>query len=112
MLRVAFLAVVAVIPAAVQQVTLWAADVAPADPTSFLPSLGIGGAVAGLLYLWLRSEQKRGDRLEARLTEAIPAMQRLSVVVEASVDATKASTEAMVEMTKMMEYRWPTRRSS
>jgi hypothetical protein len=42
----------------------------------------------------------------------IPVIQKLSSVVEASVDATKASTDAMEEMTKMMEYRWPTRRSS
>jgi di/tricarboxylate transporter len=111
-LRIGLLTVVAIIPAAVQQGTLWAADVAPSDPTSFLPSLGIGGAVAALLYLWLRTEQKRGDRLEARVAEMIPVIQKLSSVVEASVDATKASTDAMEEMTKMMEYRWPTRRSS
>jgi hypothetical protein len=111
-LRVAFFAVVAFIPAAVQQVTVWAADVAPGDPTSFLPSLGIGGAVAAVLYLWQRDTAKQRDRALDQVAELIPAMRDLRTVVEASVAATKASTDAMEEMTKMMEYRWPTRRSS
>lgn len=113
MFRVAAVAVFAAVGpfALVTRLATWAADVAPSDPTALLPSLGIGGAVAGILFLWLRAEQKRAEKLEGIVEAFVPTIQRLTVAVDAATKATEESTAAMEKMTEMVTYRWPQRRA-
>jgi hypothetical protein len=111
-LRLGLVLLAGLAPAAAERLWLFADSVGnPTDPTSFLPSLGIGGLVAGVLYLWMRDVSKRltdqrddviqqRDRLMDQLSDLLPALRE-------STAAHNASTRATEEMTELMRYRWP-----
>jgi hypothetical protein len=105
--RAAILTLVAVVPTVGQQLTLFAADATPADPLGLLTSIGVGGLLAAVVYLWQRDTAKQRDKATDQLTMSIPVIQGLQHAVEQGTEATKASTAAMTEMTELMKYRWP-----
>lgn len=107
MFRVAVLALVTAGPAAVQRVVLFAADAAPADPVGLLTSIGVGGLIAIVVYLWQRDTAKQRDKAMDQLAESILVGRDLRAAVEQGTEATKAATKAMTEMTEMLHWRWP-----
>lgn len=107
MVRVAVLTLVAVVPGAGQRAVLYAADAAPADPLGLLTSIGVGGLLAAVVYLWQRDTAKQRDKAMDQLAVVTTVMPALQHAVEQSTEAQKAATVAVNEMTQWMKYRGP-----
>lgn len=107
MVRAVVLAIVAVIPSLGQRVALLAADATPADPLGLLTSIGVGGLLAAVVYLWQRDTAKQRDKAMDQLAASTSVTRDLQHAVEQSTDAQRAATAAVTEMTEMLKYRWP-----
>lgn len=115
MVRVTVLALVAIFPAITRRL-VFAVDAAgdPSNPFGLLTSLGAGGFLASVVYLWQRYtakllEEERTERIKAtdQLAVSIGATRELQHAVEQGTEAQKAQTAAVAEMTQMLKYRWP-----
>lgn len=104
MVRVLVLALVAVVPAVGQRVAVYTADATSGDPLGLLTSIGVGGLLAAVVYLWQRDTAKQRDKATDQVAETIPLIQALQQVVQQNTEAQKAATDSVNEMIEMLRY--------
>lgn len=72
------------------------------DPLSFFTSLGVGGMVAVVMYLWQRDTAKQRDRAVELLEERTETLNHILTAIESSTQAHKDGTAAARAMTDLL----------
>ena len=82
---------------------LWmVAQQAQEDPWSVFRQLGIGGAVAGVMYLWNRDIARQRDRFADQLeAQQVVSVENLHTIRQAN-EAHSKSADALVEATEVL----------
>lgn len=72
------------------------------DPVSLFTSLGVGGVVAIVLYLWQRDTAKQRDRAVTVVEQLAPLIAEVRTAVQLSNDAHRASAAAAHAMSESL----------
>lgn len=73
------------------------------DPISVFTSLGVGGIVAVVLYLWQRDTAKQRDRAVQVVEQLAPLIAEVRTAVQLSNEAHKASAHAAQAMSESLQ---------
>jgi threonine dehydratase len=79
------------------------AQVSGADPFSLFTSIGVGGLIAGVTYLWQRDTAKQRDRALDVVSTLTSGMLEIRQAIDKSNEAHLASSTAMREMTSALK---------
>jgi hypothetical protein len=79
------------------------ADAVAGDPFSWFASLGVGGLVAGITYLWQRDTAAQRDRALRVVDTLTTGMLEIRQAIDKSNEAHLASSTAMREMTSALK---------
>jgi hypothetical protein len=72
------------------------------DPVSLFTSLGVGGVVAVVLYLWQRDTAKQRDRAVSVVEQLAPLIAEVRTAVQLSNEAHRASASAAQSMSESL----------
>jgi threonine dehydratase len=73
------------------------------DPLSLFASIGVGGLVAGITYLWQKDTAKQRDRALDVVQTLTSGMLEIRQAIDKSNEAHLASSAAMREMTSALK---------
>jgi hypothetical protein len=82
---------------------LLSTDVASGDPISLFTSLGIGGIIAAVTYMWQRDTAKQRDKAMDLLTALSEGIRDIRTSVDKSTEAHREGTAATREMLQVLE---------
>lgn len=73
------------------------------DPISLFTSLGVGGVVAVVLYMWQRDTAKQRDRAVQVVEQLAPLIAEVRTAVQLSNEAHKASASAAKAVSESLQ---------